>query len=166
MHFNWIAVLISSLVPLLLGFVWYNKILFGNAWMKAAEMTEEKKKNFNMAKVFGLTFILSLVLSFATQFFVIHQFHFYSILANEAGFNDPDSETGRFISGFMEKYGNNFRTFRHGALHGFLTGLFVIFPIAGVNALFERKSFAYVAINAGFWTACLMIMGGILCAMP
>jgi hypothetical protein len=66
---------------------------------------------------------------------------------------------------FMADYGIAFRTFKHGALHGFITGLFLAFPLVGTNALYERKSFKYAFVTSGFWIVCFTIMGGILCAM-
>ena len=36
-------------------------------------------------------------------------------------------------------------------------------PILGIQAMFEKKSFKYVAINAGYWIVTLAIMGGIIC---
>ncbi|HRG57880.1 MAG TPA: DUF1761 domain-containing protein [Bacteroidia bacterium] len=159
------AILIASLVPLILGFIWYNPKTLGNAWMNAAEMTEDKMKGANMALIFGLTFVFSFFLAFAVQFMVIHQWGVFSVLANEPGFNDPNSEVGLFIKDFMAKHGNNFRTFKHGVLHGTISGFTVALPIMGINALFERKSFKYIAINVGYWTICLALMGGIVCSM-
>jgi hypothetical protein len=66
---------------------------------------------------------------------------------------------------FMADYGTAFRTFEHGALHGFMTGLFFILPVIGVNALYERRSFKYVLISGGYWVVSMMIMGGIICMM-
>jgi hypothetical protein len=64
----------------------------------------------------------------------------------------------------MAKYGNNFRTFKHGALHGFISAFLMVLPVIGTNALFERKGFKYIAINVGFWIINFTIMGGIICA--
>ena len=164
MTINFVVVLAAALIPLVLGFIWYNPKTFGNAWMKAADMTEEKMKGGNMIAIFGLTFLLSFFLAMAMQFMVIHQWHIYSILANEADLKNPDSELSLWVKDFMMKYGSNFRTFKHGALHGTMSGIMVALPIIGVNALFERKGFKYVAINAGFWIICMALMGGILCA--
>jgi hypothetical protein len=41
---NYWAVLVAGIVYFLLGGLWYSKILFANAWMKAIDMTEEKAK--------------------------------------------------------------------------------------------------------------------------
>lgn len=164
MNINFVVVLVAALIPLVVGFIWYNPKTFGNAWMKAADISEEKMKGANMIGIFALTFLLSFFLAMAMQFMVIHQWHIYSILANEADLKNPDSELSLWVKDFMTKYGSNFRTFKHGAFHGTIAGFMVALPILGINALFERKGFKYIAINAGFWIVCMALMGGILCA--
>ncbi|TAH41104.1 MAG: DUF1761 domain-containing protein [Bacteroidetes bacterium] len=164
MEMNFVVILLTSLVPMVMGFIWYNPKTLGAAWMQAAGVTEEKMKGANMGLIFGLSFLFSVMLAMAVNGLVIHQNHMYSILLNEPGFGDPNSELGQYIAAFMEKYGNNFRTFKHGALHGFLGGLFFAFPILATNAMFERKGWKYIWINTGYWTITLTLMGGILCA--
>jgi hypothetical protein len=66
---------------------------------------------------------------------------------------------------FMTDYGSAFRTFKHGALHGFMTGLFFALPLIGVGALYERRSWKYVLIAGGYWSITCLLMGGIICAM-
>jgi Protein of unknown function (DUF1761) len=164
MPFNIIAVLVAAIVPLLVGFLWYNPKMFGNAWMKAAGVTEESMKGANMALIFGLTFLFSFMAAIALAPIVVHQMGVFSVFMNDPAVNDPNSEISLYLKDFMDKYGNNFRTFKHGALHGFITGLFIGFPIMAVNGLFERKSWKYIWINTGFWATCFLIMGGIICA--
>lgn len=164
MTINFLIIFLAALVPMALGFIWYNPKVFGTAWMEAAGMNEDKMKGGNMALIFGLSFFLSFLLAMSVQFMVIHQWSIYSILANEPGMKDPNSEVSMFVKGFMEKYGTNFRTFKHGAFHGTLSGIMVALPILGTNALFERKGFKYIAVNCGYWIVCLALMGGIICA--
>lgn len=153
----------AALVPLVLGFLWYNPKTFGTAWMKAAEMTEDKMKGANMPLIFGLTYVFSFFIAGVLFSVVVHQAGYYSILLNEPGFGEEGSELMIMIQQFMEQYGDNFRTFKHGALHGGLTGALVAFPIIAINAMFERKGFKYIAVNSGYWIACLILMGGIIC---
>lgn len=164
MNVNFLIILAAALVPMVLGFIWYNPKVFGKAWMDAAGITEDKMKGANMALIFGLSFVLSFLLAMSVQFMVIHQWGLYSILANEPGITDPASEVSIFIKDFMAKYGTNFRTFKHGAFHGTLAGIMIALPILGTNAMFERKGFKYIAINIGYWTVCLALMGGVICA--
>lgn len=164
MHINFLVLLIAAVVPMIVGFIWYNPKTLGTAWMKAAEVSEDKMKGANMALIFGLSFVFAYLLAMAEQFMVIHQYHVYSIFQGDPTMSDPNSATSLMINDFMAKYGNNFRTFKHGALHGTIAGLFVALPIIGTNALFERKSFKYIFINAGYWTITLALMGGVICA--
>jgi hypothetical protein len=88
----------------------------------------------------------------------------YSLLVDEPGFFDPNSEIGKTFSSIMAKYGSNFRTFKHGAFHGIVTTVCLLLPVIGINALFERKSWKYIAIQVGYWAICMALMGGIICA--
>ncbi|MCB0691572.1 MAG: DUF1761 domain-containing protein [Saprospiraceae bacterium] len=63
MEINWLSIIVAALIPLLVGFVWYNPKTFGTAWMKSAGMTEESMKGANMAVIFGSTFVLGLLLA-------------------------------------------------------------------------------------------------------
>jgi len=162
-HINFPVLLISALIPLIVGFIWYNPKLFGTVWMKEAGLTTESLAGANMLKIFGFTYILSVLAAFILQFMVIHQFGVYSVLADQPGINDATSEMGLYYADFMSKYGNTFHTFKHGVFHGVLAGIFFALPVLGINSLFDRKSFKYIAINAGFWIVTLALMGGIIC---
>jgi hypothetical protein len=164
MHINFIAVLIAAIIPMVMGFIWYNPKVFGTAWMAASGMTPEKAKQSNMAVVFGVSFLMSLILSFALQFMVIHQYHVTSLFF-KLPIEDVNSPEGALYHQVMELLGGSWRTFQHGALHGFIGGLFVALPILCTNALFEGKGFKYIMINAGYWIITMMIMGGLLSAM-
>ncbi len=164
MALNYQLVFITGLIPIVTGFVWYNPKVFGNIWMKAAGVTPEQGKKMNMFLTFGLTYLLGIMLSMFLFYVVIHQAHLYSILVDTPGFGQENSEVMNYIEEFMAKYGGNFRTFKHGALHGTIAGVFFALPVIATNALFEMKGFKYIAVNAGFWILNLMLMGGIICA--
>lgn len=155
---NFLAVLGAALIPTVIGFIWYNPKVFGNAWMAAADMSEEKMKGANMMVVFGVSLLLSAMLSLILTTVVVHQMHIYSLFD---GFTDPASQAE--MEGLLATYGDRFRSFGHGALHGTIAGLFIILPVLGTNALFERKGFKYIAINVGYWVVTLALMGGVLC---
>ncbi len=163
MEINWMAIIAATFVPTIVGFVWYNPKVLGTAWMAESGMTEEKAQAANMTKIFVASFILSFLLAFEMQYLTIHQMHLGSILIDEPGFGDPNSEVGQLMASFMEKYGDNFRTFKHGAFHGFLTAILLVLPVLGTNALFEGKSWKYIFINVGYWAVTMAIMGGIVC---
>lgn len=151
---NYLAILVAAIVPIILGFIWYNPKVFGTAWMRAAEMTEEKMKGANMAVIFGVSLLLSALLAFFTIFLVVHEVGVY-------GMTEGQME-GATTQAFMEEWAGKYRSFKHGALHGGMAGIFMVLPIIGINALFERKSFKYILINAGYWIVVLAIMGSII----
>ena len=157
MEINFLAIIAAAVSALVVGFVWYNPKVFGNAWMQAADMSEEKIKGGNMAKIFGLALFFALLLAFALQFITIHQTGAMGMVGG-----DPTKALPSYDA-FMADYGNAFRTFKHGALHGTIAGVFIALPIIGTNALFERKSAKYIFINSGYWIVTLAIMGGIVC---
>ncbi len=152
---------LAALVPLLVGFVWYHPKVLGTAWMNACGFTdpEKMKEGFNMPLVFGLTYVFSFLISFPLSGVVIHQMGLFSMLQNHF----TEAATQKVFGDLMTTYGNDFRTFKHGALHGAITGIGIGLPIVATTALFERRGFKYIAINAGFWIVCLLLMGGILC---
>ena len=157
MEINFLAIIAAAISALVVGFIWYNPKVFGNAWMQAAGMSEEKIKGGNMAKIFGLALFFAILLAFSLQFLTIHQTGALGMIGG-----DPATALPSYNS-FMADYGTAFRTFKHGALHGTIAGLFIALPIIGTNALFERKSAKYIFINSGYWIVTLAIMGGIVC---
>jgi hypothetical protein len=162
MEMNYNVLFLAALVPMIIGFVWYGP-LFGNAWMKEMGFTKESLAGTNMVKTLIISYVFSLFIAFFLMFVVIHQSGVYSTLAGEPGFNEKAGEGFAFFQDFMNIYGDRFRTFGHGALHGVITSIAFVLPILSILALFEKKTFKYVAINAGYWMLTLAIMGGVVC---
>ena len=67
---NWLAVIAAALSTFLLGGIWYSPALFGNAWMRLNGFTNEELKSRNMARIFGFSFLWSLVMSFNLAMFL------------------------------------------------------------------------------------------------
>ncbi|RCS26209.1 DUF1761 domain-containing protein [Polaribacter sp. WD7] len=162
MEMNFYVLFLTALVPMILGSIWYGP-LFGKTWMSIMGFTEESLKETNMIKVLAICYVLSVLISSALMPMVIHQMGTYSTLAGEPGFAEQTGDAFVYFENFVNTYGDRFRTFKHGAFHGVLYGLFLIMPILGIIAMFEKKSFKYVAINAGYWIVTLAIMSGIIC---
>ena len=158
MEINFLALFIAALSTLVVGFVWYNPKVFGTIWMKESGMTEEKMQGRNMLLVFGVSLVYAFFISLVLQMLTVHQTGALGMVGG-----DPSIAKPSYVA-FMSDYGMAFRTFKHGALHGFLTGIFFALPIVGTNALFEKRSFKYTFVTGGFWIVCFMIMGGIICA--
>ena len=135
---NWLSMVIATIIPSIVGFIWYSKALFGQAWMDSIGMTEEKRKSANMPLIMGI----SLVLSFLLSFFLLN-------------FNNSPADQDTVA----------FDTFQHGAWHGAFVGLIIIAPVIVSNGLFEQKGWKNILINLGYWVISLALMGGVLDAM-
>lgn len=133
---NWFSVLLASLVPMTLGFVWYNEKVFGKAWMDSLGITREDAKKANMAMMFSTSFIMSFLVAFFLIFNV-----------------DGPGQEGQYDS------------FGHGAFHGLLMGLMIAAPVIITNGVFEMKKWKTLLINSGYWILSLVLMGGILDVM-
>lgn len=130
---NFVAILIASVIPLVVGFIWYNEKVFGKIWADSIGLTKEDAKKANMGVVFGLSFVMAVFLSF-----------FLTMNVNGAG------QEGQFD------------TFKHGALHGAILGIMVAMPIIITSGLFEMRKWKTMLINVGYWIISMAIMGGIL----
>jgi hypothetical protein len=157
MEINWMAILAAALSTLVVGFIWYHPKTFGTIWMKESGMTEEKMRGSNMVLIFSISVVYAILISLVLMPITIHQWGALGMIGGNTEVALPSYNT------FMTDYGTAFRTFKHGALHGFLTGLLLVLPVIGTNALYESKSFKYTLVTGGFWIICFMIMGGIIC---
>jgi hypothetical protein len=127
-HINHFAVIVSALSTFLLGGLWYSPILLGKAWQRENKFSDEDLKNTNMVKIFGLSFIFSLVMAYNLAFFL----------------GDPSIRAGM------------------GALYGLFTGLGWVAMSICIIGLFERKTWTYLLINAGYVTIAFTLMGLII----
>lgn len=155
---NPIAIPVAAVAALFIGALWYNpKIGFGNIWMQESGMTEEKMKTGKMGVIFGLSLVFAALLASLLMSYTNHQWGAFSLVGGDPELAKPSFEA------FMNDYGTAFRTFKHGALHGSMFGLFGALPIIGTIALFERKSAKYIFVNSGYWIVTLAVMGAIIC---
>jgi Protein of unknown function (DUF1761) len=156
-----IATFVAALIPMIVGFIWYNPKVLGGIWMKENGFTQEfLQANFNPIKVFGLSFLLACMLAFMMQVIVIHQAAFGSLLADPKRMSP---EVFAAIEAVKNSTAGLYRSFGHGFFHGILFSVFIVLPIIATNAMFERKSGKLIFIHWGYWAVTLAIMGGIIC---
>lgn len=71
LYINHWAVLVCAVANLVVGALWYSPMLFYKAWLKENNFTEEMiKQKFNPLKMYGLSFVLSLIISYNLAFFL------------------------------------------------------------------------------------------------
>lgn len=158
---NFYMLFVSALIPMIVGAAYYHEKVLGTAWMKTNGFTEESLKGGNMAMIFGLAYFFSLMMSAFLPSMVIHQTSIVSLFVPEVF--EAGSEIQKTVSEFVATHADRHRTLSHGMVHGVITSIFFVLPLIGINALFERRGWKYIAIHWGYWAISLMLMGGLLC---
>lgn len=134
---NWLAVLVAGISAFMLGGVWYSPALLGRAWMKENNLTLEMVQRGNKARIFGWSFLLTLVIAANLAMFL-----------GEPAASCPE--------GCVYKV-----DLASGAAAGLLTGIWV-FSFLAIIALFEHRSARYIFINGGYCVLALILMGAII----
>ena len=143
-HFNFMAIAVASLIPLVMGFLYYHPSLFGAAWMRANGFSKE-----TMSPPAPTMYLLALVVSFLFAFF---------IAANVTGGGGVDA------SQVTAPDGHSYVTFGHGLAHGVIFAITVLLPIFVTMKIFEQRSWGWAMVNWGYWALTVCVMGGLLSA--
>lgn len=69
-EFNIWAVLTAAVSSFLLGGLWYSPLLFGKAWQREVGLSDQQLASGNMALIFGLSLVLSLLAAFVFAMFL------------------------------------------------------------------------------------------------
>lgn len=136
-HLNWLAIFVAGLSAFVLGGIWYSPTLFGNAWMKDNNLTLEKIKSGNAGKIYGWTFVLSLIAAVNLGMFLA----------------DTPSECTGVCAQITDV--------SWGSAAGFLAGIWV-FCFVFIYGLFEHKPTRLSWINGGYALVALTLMGAII----
>ena len=128
----YLVILISAIISMVLGSLWYSPILFGKQWIKLMGISKKdmgKNKNKGMVKSYTVLFISSLVTIYVLSMFT-------SLLGAS--------------------------TFLQGMLIGFWIWLGFFATTMLGSVLWEKKPFSLYAINVSYHLVNLLIIGGIL----
>ena len=135
---NWLAVLVAGISSFVVGGIWYSPGLFGKAWMKDNNFTEEQIKNgSNKGKIFGWTLIFSLIMAVNLSMF----------LADGPANCPTDCRMKTDVS--------------WGAIAGALSGVWTFCAIA-IHSLFELKPWRLILINGFYSLVAMTLMGAII----
>jgi hypothetical protein len=127
-YINHIAVLVSAVMSLVIGALWWSPLLFQKAWQAENGLSDEQLARGNPLKTFGLTFLLAWVISYNLAFFL----------------------------------GAPGTTWQWGVAAGLLAGVGWVVTQFIIIALFEQRSWKYMAINCGYVTVYFAVIGFIL----
>lgn len=152
----------AALIPMVVGAIWYGP-LFEKSWMKVNGFTKKSLEGGNMAVIFGVSYLLSVVLAAGISGLAIHQNAIMQLFVTHPDFETTGSEVHKLYNAVMDGYGDRHRSFGHGAVHGVIAAILLALPLLGINALFERRGWKYIGIHFGYWVITLALMGGIIC---
>lgn len=160
----WLNFLVA-LIPLLVGALYYSPVMFGNAWMRVNNFTEEDLKGANMLKIMGLAYFYSLVITSFMPALVMHQTGLSGMFGMMPEWADKSSELWADLNSLDQKWGMYTRHlhFGHGFMHGIVSTVFLIAPVIAINTLFERRGWKYALIHIVYWALSLALIGGVLC---
>ncbi|MES2005115.1 MAG: DUF1761 domain-containing protein [Bacteroidota bacterium] len=60
---NWLAVIVAGISSFMVGGIWYSPSIFGKTWMLENKLSDSQIQEGNKGKIFGFTFLFSLVMS-------------------------------------------------------------------------------------------------------
>ena len=160
--FNWLLLSLTSLIPLLLAFIWFKPSIYSIIFKEWDSSQYEFKLNFSSASIL---LILGFMYSIAVSYQVIHQLHFQSLLMNEVGFLTGEGNAFKDLIYVFELYGKNFRSFKHGVFHGVLNAIFIVLPILVYGKFSSQVSWKSIFFQWLFWVISGAIMGGIICEL-
>lgn len=132
---NYLAVFAAAIASMILGWLWYGP-LFGKTWMALSGLTEEKMavaKSKGMGKMYLLTFIGSLVMSFVLAHALI------------------------FASAYLKASGIS-----AGLTAGFWNWLGFIAPVTLGIVIWDGKPWKLWFLNNSYQLITLLVMGVIL----
>jgi uncharacterized membrane protein len=69
---NYLAILVCGIIAMVVGYLWYSKMLFGKEWMRLSGITDKKMQDAKatMGKTYGIMFVASLIMAYVLSFFV------------------------------------------------------------------------------------------------
>ena len=68
-NINWLSVIVATFSSFIVGGIWYGPV-FGKAWMKAFNLSEDELAKRNMPMVFGLALLLSFIAAINLEMFI------------------------------------------------------------------------------------------------
>jgi hypothetical protein len=129
---NYFAVFLAGVASMGLGFLWYSPMVVGKQWMKEKgySATDMKKEQKSMGKLYGLSFVLSLVTAYVLS---------HVMALSENFFHYPMLQTGLTTAFWM--------------------WLGFVMPVQATATIFGGKNWKLFGIDTGYQLAALLAMG-------
>lgn len=161
---NFFILPIAALVPLIVGFIWYNPQVFGTALANATGKSIEQIGNRGSIAKAAFTYLFGLFMAYVLLMCSVHQFATALLFVLDPSFGQEGSEFSTFLTDFNNKYGDRHRTFGHGLIHGMEVAALASFAFLGISTFIEGLPMKRMWIHFGYFVLCGGLMGGLICA--
>lgn len=156
---NTIMVPLAAIIPVVIAAIWYNSKVFGKALER---QTNTSIPTFGLVHIV-VSYVFSFLVSFGLLSYVNHQMSVMQLFFSRENFGQEGAESTVAFEQVARLVGDFHLSFGHGAVHGMMGAVVFVLPILVAIALRERHSYKYVLIHFGYWLACWVLMGGVLC---
>jgi hypothetical protein len=135
---NFLAVLVSAIATMVIGFLWYSPILFATPWMRLMGLDPNDKAKLaemqkGAGKIYGISFVASLVSAVVLAKII---------------------DIATVV------------TIPYGMKIGFAIWLGFVTTVQLTSALFGKQPLKLYLINTGYQLVCYLTMGAILAVWP
>lgn len=132
---NYFSLVLAGVASMIVGFIWYSPMLFGNSWMKLSGYTADslKKAQKEMGKWYGISFVLSLISAYVLSHIMILSEYFF-------GYSQLST----------------------GLTTAFWMWLGFVMPVQLTDQIFGSKKWKLFIINTGYQLTALLLMAVIV----
>lgn len=132
---NYYAIILAGILSMVFGFLWYSPLLFGRQWMKLSGYTSDslKKAQKEMGKLYGISFVLSLVTAYVLS-------HVITLSENYYGYSSLST----------------------GLITAFWMWLGFMMPVQLTGEIFGAKNWKLFGLNTGYQLFSLMLTAVVL----
>jgi hypothetical protein len=132
---NYFSLVLAGVASMIVGFIWYSPMLFGNSWMKLSGYTADslKKAQKEMGKWYGISFVLSLISAYVLSHIMILSENFF-------GYSQLST----------------------GLTTAFWMWLGFVMPVQLTDQIFGSKKWKLFIINTGYQLTALLLMAVIV----
>lgn len=129
---NYIGILVAGIASMAIGFLWYGPYVLGKPWMKERGLTTEslKKAQKEMGKLYGLSFVASLVTAYVLNHVMVLAENFF-----------------------------HYSTVSTGLTSAFWMWLGFIMPVQLTATIFGNKNWKLLGIDTGYQLVSILAMG-------
>lgn len=133
---NFLAIVVAAVASMVVGFLWYGKMLFGKQWMKLKGYSVEsmKKEQKEMGKWYAVSAVLALVTAYVLSHVMTLAMNFY-----------------------------DYSELMTGVTTAFWMWLGFVMPVQATATIFsDKKNWSLFGIDTGYQLVSLLVMGVVI----